>query len=75
MEIIRRYYASLCDFKKGIGTEESVETIKKLMNNRKVDMLFTDPPYNMSFNGRSGNFDVIENDSLSENEFNIFINR
>lgn len=33
MEIIRRYYASLCDFKKGIGTEESVETIKKLMNN------------------------------------------
>ena len=33
MEIIRRYYASLCDFKKGIGNEETVETIKKLMNN------------------------------------------
>ena len=33
MEIIRRYYASLCDYKKGIGNEESVETIKKLMNN------------------------------------------
>ncbi len=33
MEIIRRYYASLCDFRKGIGSEEIVETIKKLMNN------------------------------------------
>lgn len=33
MEIIRRYYASLCDFKRGIGNEETVETIKKLMNN------------------------------------------
>ena len=33
MEIIRRYYSALCDFKKGIGTEQAVETIKKLMNN------------------------------------------
>ncbi len=32
MEIIRRYYAALCDYKKGIGTENTVETIKKLMN-------------------------------------------
>ncbi len=32
MEIIRRYYASLCDFKKGIGNAETVDTIKKLMN-------------------------------------------
>ena len=31
-EIIRRYYDSLCDFRKGIGTEETVEKIKKLMN-------------------------------------------
>ncbi|MBR3614505.1 MAG: DUF1846 domain-containing protein [Clostridia bacterium] len=33
MEIIRRYYAAVCDYKKGIGTETAVETIKKLMNN------------------------------------------
>ncbi len=33
MEIIRRYYESVCDYKKGIGTEKAVETIKKLMNN------------------------------------------
>ena len=33
MEIIRRYYSSICDYKKGIGTEKAVETVKKLMNN------------------------------------------
>ncbi len=32
MEIIRRYYTSLCDYKKGIGTLETVDIIKKLMN-------------------------------------------
>ena len=32
-EIIRRYYASVCDYTKGIGTEKEVEIIKKLMNN------------------------------------------
>ena len=32
MEIIRRYYTSLCDYKKGIGNEQTVENIKKLMN-------------------------------------------
>lgn len=32
MEIIRRYYASICDYKKGIGTLATVEIIKKLMN-------------------------------------------
>lgn len=36
MEIIRRYYASLCDFKKGIGNEDTPETIKKLMNNVEI---------------------------------------
>jgi DNA modification methylase len=29
-------------------------------------MIFTDPPYNVAFNGRSGKFDVIMNDDLSE---------
>ena len=32
LAIIRRYYTSLCDYKKGIGTKEVIDTIKKLMN-------------------------------------------
>ena len=38
MEIIRRYYASLCDLKKGIGNKETVETIKKLMNSVEISI-------------------------------------
>ena len=38
-------------------------------------MLFTDPPYNVAFNGRSGKFDVIENDNLSNADFTTFIKR
>lgn len=57
------------------GNSTQKDDIMHLMNKQQADMLFTDPPYNMSFNGRSGNFDVIENDNLSENEFNIFINK
>ena len=37
-------------------------------------MLFTDPPYNVAFNGRGGKFDVIKNDNLSKNDFKDFIN-
>lgn len=36
-------------------------------------MLFTDPPYNVAFNGRSGKFDVIENDDLADDDFDEFI--
>ena len=32
-EIIRRYYAALCDRIKGIGTDREIEIIKKLMTN------------------------------------------
>lgn len=40
-----------------------------------VDMVFTDPPYNVAFNGRSGKFDVIENDDLPEEEFDDLIEK
>ncbi len=45
-----------------------------LWGGRQADLLFTDPPYNVAFNGRSGKFDVIENDNLEEAEFDKFIN-
>ena len=40
---------------------------------KKIDLVFTDPPYNVSFNGRSGKFDVIKNDNLADEEFKEFI--
>jgi len=55
------------------GDSTMLDNIDKLTEKQKPDMIFTDPPYNVAFNGRSGKFDVIKNDNLEENEFNNFI--
>lgn len=55
------------------GDSTSMDSVDKLMNGNKVDMVFTDPPYNVAFNGRSGKHDVIKNDNLPEAEFGDFI--
>jgi len=45
----------------------------KLLNGNSVDLIFTDPPYNVAFNGRSGKHDVIKNDNLKDEDFKEFI--
>ena len=55
------------------GDSTDITVIDRLMDGVKADMVFTDPPYNVAFNGRSGKFDVIENDDLSENDFKDLI--
>ena len=56
------------------GDSTCSDSVAKLMNGQKANMVFTDPPYNAAFNGRSGKFDVIENDDLSKDDFLTFIN-
>lgn len=55
------------------GDSTDSDAVARLMDEQKADMVFTDPPYNVAFNGRSGKFDVIENDDLPENEFEDLI--
>lgn len=55
------------------GDSTNLNDVDKLMDGNKVDMVFTDPPYNVSFNGRSGKHDVIKNDNLSTSDFENFI--
>ena len=55
------------------GDSTSIDAVERLMDGSKVDLLFTDPPYNVAFNGRSGKHDVIKNDNLSDDDFGLFI--
>ena len=55
------------------GDSTSIDDVDRLMAGQKADMVFTDPPYNVAFNGRSGKHEVIKNDNLSEGEFRDFI--
>jgi len=55
------------------GDSTDSDAVARLMDGQKADMLFTDPPYNVGFNGRSGKFDVIENDNLASEDFDSFI--
>ncbi len=55
------------------GDSTNILHVEKLMDGSKADMVFTDPPYNVAFNGRSGKFDIIKNDDLSEDSFDELI--
>ena len=55
------------------GDSTSIDAVERLMDGRKADMVFTDPPYNVAFKGRSGKHDVIKNDDLPEAQFEAFI--
>ncbi len=55
------------------GDSTSVDAVERLMDGGSANMVFTDPPYNVAFNGRSGKFDVIKNDNISEDDFEQLI--
>jgi DNA modification methylase len=55
------------------GDSTNIQHAETLMAGAKAEVLFTDPPYNAAFNGRSGDFEVIKNDDLSTEEFSAFL--
>jgi len=64
------------------GDSTIKEDVARLMGQNKADMVFTDPPYNVDFQGsvqsdgrKSANssFEDIKNDKMSEEEWNEFL--
>jgi DNA modification methylase len=71
------------------GDSTMIDDVERLMNGEKADMVFTDPPYNISFSGSMSNttldgkmikhkganqqHDIIKNDKMSDEEFSDFM--
>lgn len=53
------------------GDATDADTVKKLMDSRKANLVLTDPPYNVNFEGSSGL--KIKNDSMKADQFYSFL--
>lgn len=47
--------------------------VEKLMNGNLAAMIFTDPPYNVNYQGGTGDKLTIQNDNMPADEFNLFL--
>lgn len=55
------------------GDSTSIDAVDKLMAGEKVDMVFTDPPYNIGYQDMNGEHDKIKNDKMDEKSFLDFL--
>jgi site-specific DNA-methyltransferase (adenine-specific) len=50
-------------------------TLNKLLNDKMIDCVWTDPPYGVSYVGKTAQLLTIENDDLNENDMQIFLDK
>lgn len=55
------------------GDSTSIDAVDRLMDGQKADMVFTDPPYNINYQGVKDKREKIRNDKMPDNEFVDFL--
>jgi DNA modification methylase len=55
------------------GDSTQIDAVEKLMSGQKADMLLTDPPYNVAYEGKTKKDLKIENDSMDDSSFMGFL--
>ena len=55
------------------GDSTSIDAVDKLMDGKKADMVFTDPPYNIGYQDMNGEYDKIKNDKMDDGQFLDFL--
>ena len=57
------------------GDSTQKNDIMRLINNQDADMIFTDPPYNVDYVGKTAEALKIKNDNMSDNQFYEFLKK
>ena len=66
---------ALGDHRLMCGDSTNPTDINKLMNGEKANMLLTDPPYNVSYVGKTKDSLTIQNDTMGDEQFQEFLTK
>jgi len=55
------------------GDSTSMTDVEKLMKSQKADLLLTDPPYNVDYEGKTKDKLTIQNDKMNDDDFRQFL--
>jgi DNA modification methylase len=56
-----------------VGDSTSIEHVVALMGGQQADLLLTDPPYNVAYQGKTEDALTIANDSKTSGDFHLFL--